>query len=277
MVAERLWPSSNKGLDLLEKLLFANAFQLILSFGYIFYNNILTRQLIADEWTRFLRPEGKRSLRVSSPVGMQRSSYMLSLPMTYSVPLLVSFMVLHYLISQSIFIAQADAFQPGPATSSIPDFNKSEVGYSVLGIIISLSLWIFLVAALLINSAARYYRDVPASFPAMATSSLALSAVCQLPRDDNEAYLFELRLGVVRDEDGIPHASGRLTFSTSIYAQKPEAGVVYRQPLLNTRKPSKMGEMKIATTWTDYFGRLGGIWKRMRLPILSSEEEFKVL
>src|SRR3569833_2452331 len=62
MVADRLWPSSNKEIDLLEKLLFANAFQLILSFVYIFYINFLSRQLIADEWTRFLRPEKNMSL-----------------------------------------------------------------------------------------------------------------------------------------------------------------------------------------------------------------------
>ncbi len=83
MVAENAWPSSSKGADLLQKVLAANAFQLLLSFGYILYNSILTKQLIADEWIRFLRPEGKKALRVSSPVGMQRSSYTLSLPMSY--------------------------------------------------------------------------------------------------------------------------------------------------------------------------------------------------
>src|SRR5437764_175972 len=72
--------SSRNELDLMKKLLAANAYQLFVSFLYMFHNNILTRQLVADEWTRFLRPEGKKPLRVSSPVGMQRSSYMLSLP-----------------------------------------------------------------------------------------------------------------------------------------------------------------------------------------------------
>ena len=248
MIARDVWPSSiSAGLDLLLKLLAANGFQLILSFAYIFYNNILTRQLVADELIRFLQPEGKKPLRVSSPVGMQRSSYMLSLPMTYSVPLMISFIVLHYLISQSIFLAQANAFGPGPEILSIPDYNQPGVGYSVLGVIVSLSLWGLLMIALLINAAARHYKDVPAYFPAIATSSLALCAACQPPEDDNEAYLFELRLGVVRDNecDG-PRAQGRLTFSTSIDIQKPESGVIYRQPFL-TPKESKKRREKISS------------------------------
>lgn len=68
----------------------ANSFQILVSFLYLFYNNILTRQLVADEWTRFLRPNGKKALRVSSPKAVQRSSYSLSLPLKYSIPLMVA-------------------------------------------------------------------------------------------------------------------------------------------------------------------------------------------
>lgn len=55
LVTENMWIFSNHGLDYLEKVLVANGFQIILSFLYLFYNNILTRQLVADEWVRFLR------------------------------------------------------------------------------------------------------------------------------------------------------------------------------------------------------------------------------
>jgi hypothetical protein len=228
--------TTSQGLDLLQMLLVANGYQLLVSFTYIFYNNILTRQLVADEWTRFLRQEGKKPLRVSSPEGMQRSSYTLSLPMTYSVPLMILFILLHYLISQSIFLVQADAFGPGPEIYRIPTFNRSDVGFSVLGIILSISLGVFLVTALLINAVRRHYRDVPTYFPAMGTSSLALSAACHPPKGDKEAYLFELRLGIVKDKYNDPQALGRLTFSTSINIQKPEEGMVYRQPAITPQE-----------------------------------------
>lgn len=62
------------------RLLKANWLQVMVSFLYLFYNNILTRQLVTDELLRYLREDGKKPLRVSSPVGMQRSTYFLSLP-----------------------------------------------------------------------------------------------------------------------------------------------------------------------------------------------------
>lgn len=262
LVEYTLWTSNSKEFDLLKKLLAANGYQLFVSFLYIFYNNILTRQLVADEWTRFLLC--KKPLRVSSPVGMQRSSYMLSLPMTYSVPLIISFILLHYLISQSIFLVQADAFGPGPEIYRIPTYDRSDVGYSVLGIIFSISLGTLLVAALLINAVRRHYREVPTDFPAMGTSSLAISAACQPPKDDNEAYLFELRLGIVKDEEyNTPQVLGRLTFSTSIYMQAPEDGVVYRQPAMTLQEPSMTIARKLWTLWAKCFGAgVGRFWKR---------------
>lgn len=59
-----LWIFSNRWVDYLEKVLVANGFQIILSFLYLFYNNILTRQLIADEWIRFLKYENPNCICV---------------------------------------------------------------------------------------------------------------------------------------------------------------------------------------------------------------------
>jgi len=70
--------------------IFANIFLLMIRIIYLLYNNCLTRQVLADQWERFmitprLSPHEKlilnrKPLRVSLPVGLQRSSYMLSLP-----------------------------------------------------------------------------------------------------------------------------------------------------------------------------------------------------
>jgi hypothetical protein len=275
LVTNALWTSRSKEFDLLEKLLAANGYQLLVSFLYIFYNNILTRQLVADEWTRFLRPRDKKSLRVSAPVGMQQSSYILSLPMTYSVPLMISFILLHYLISQSIFLVQADAFGPGPETYRIPTYDRSDVGFSALGIIFSISLGILKVAALLINAIRRQYRDVPIGFPAMGTSSLAISAACQRPKDDNEAHLFELRLGIVEDKEyNSPQALGRLTFSTSIYIREPEAGVVYRQPAMSPQESSITMTRKLWKLSIKCFrAGVGWFWKHANPSAMSKRKQ----
>ncbi|KAG7410340.1 hypothetical protein Forpi1262_v017250 [Fusarium oxysporum f. sp. raphani] len=52
---------------LLANILIANSPQVMVSFLYIFYNSILTRQLVADEFVRFLREDVKKALRVSFP------------------------------------------------------------------------------------------------------------------------------------------------------------------------------------------------------------------
>lgn len=260
LMTENLWIFSNHGLDYLEKVLVANGFQIILSFLYLFYNNILTRQLVADEWIRFLkykypksigpvlkdpdidteccRKEGKKPLRVSSPVGMQRSSYTLSLPMKYSIPLMLGMISLHWLISESLFLVRIQAFGPGPDIYRIPDLDKSEVGYSILGIILAITVGSGMVVALLVNSAVRNYENAPAGFLSMATSSAAISAACRPPEEDKEAHLFEVRLGVIKrgTRDSGPE-TGQITFSTHIHLEEPQSGTVYLQPFAPPSTP----------------------------------------
>ena len=82
----------------------------------------------------------------------------------------------------------------------------------------------------------------------MRTSSLAISGAYQPPEDDKKAYTFELRLGIVNDEEyNTPQALDRLTFSTSIYIQEPKAGTVYRQPTMTSQEPSMTMARKLLT------------------------------
>jgi hypothetical protein len=75
----------------------------------------------------------------------------------------------------------------------------------------------FLVLALLINSFARKYPTAPCEFPAMAVNSAAISAVCHPPKDDDEAHLFPVSLGIIANEKTeAMNVNGRLTFSTFI-------------------------------------------------------------
>lgn len=96
--------------------IYVNIFQIIVSGLYLLCNNIVSVILMASEWNSYRSQ--RRSLRVSCPRGYQRSSYFLSLPYRYSVPLMVASSVLHWLVSQSIFVIQTIAYET-------PDFDRA--------------------------------------------------------------------------------------------------------------------------------------------------------
>jgi hypothetical protein len=74
-----------------------------LSVAYLAYNGLFTRMLSEREWSHLsLRFQ---PLRVSRPRGLQKASYRLQLPMRWSVPLMVTSGVLHWLISNCIYVS----------------------------------------------------------------------------------------------------------------------------------------------------------------------------
>ncbi|KAK8102321.1 hypothetical protein PG984_015467 [Apiospora sp. TS-2023a] len=215
----------------LGNVLVANSPQLLMSVLYLFYNSILTRQLIADEWLRFLKKSGKKTLRVSSPIGMQRSSYFLSLPLKYSIPLLASTTTLHWLISQSMFLVQSSGFGPGEGGGRLPEYDNTLRGYSALGSLLAIMLAIVLIFAIGINAALRSYKDVPPGFVRMGHNSSALKALCRRPIGDGDAHLFPISLGMVETQE--PGCQGRMAFTTDIRLnQDPDPEKTYLLPVL---------------------------------------------
>ncbi|KAJ5187701.1 hypothetical protein N7449_010695 [Penicillium cf. viridicatum] len=183
--------NSEKGdYSLITCVFLANIVQLLVSFLYLLYNNILTRQLVADQWVRFLRPDGKKPLRVSLPSGMQRSSYILSLPLTYSITLMIIMIVLHWLVSQSLFVVQTIGFDTAGELVHFSSFNGSAVGYSPLGIVLATACGVIMILGLLINSLVRRHENVPAEFPTWGSSSAHIEVMCQRPDQDIDAHLF---------------------------------------------------------------------------------------
>jgi hypothetical protein len=211
--------------------LFANIFQVLVSFEYLFYNNILTCQVVGDEFLRFFTE--RKALRVSSPTNaMQRSSYFLSLPWKYAGPQMLAFVVLHWLVSQSVFTVQTTCYGPGPGGKRIPSGDASRVGFSVLGILITTLLGILMVWLLALNSL-RQYPNAPHDFPRMAVNSAAIHANCRKPAEDHDAHLCPLRLGVVqRDVSLLSGCEGRVTFSTDAGIEKPVLGAWYEMASL---------------------------------------------
>ncbi|KAJ0108093.1 hypothetical protein J7T55_007212 [Diaporthe amygdali] len=76
--------------------------QLILSCAYFTYNALYTRLLTESEWQSFSM--SYRPLRVTHPQGEQWSTFRLQLPYRYSIPLLITSILLHWITSNAIFL-----------------------------------------------------------------------------------------------------------------------------------------------------------------------------
>ena len=80
-----------------------NTPQILISLFYLTYNQLLTRLVLAREWARFA--SGKpQPLRVTYPRGSQVSTYFLSLPLRYSIPLLITSIITHWLVSRTVYV-----------------------------------------------------------------------------------------------------------------------------------------------------------------------------
>lgn len=76
----------------------------------------------------------RKTLRVSAPEGIQRSSYFVSMPWKYGIPLISAMSVLHWLISQSIFVYAAEVYKAdGTLDDNIPFVTGA--GFSIEPII----------------------------------------------------------------------------------------------------------------------------------------------
>ena len=210
-------PSENGSRPLLSMVLIANSPQLLLTFLYFLYNSIYTSMFAAFEWSRFALH--KKALRVSSPKGSQRSTYWPQLPWTYSLPLTVASAVLHWLVSQSIFLVKIDTFNPRHELT--PRQNISTCGYSPYALIITIIVaGIMLIALILVG-----LRRLDTKMPSAGSNSLAISAACHRPIGDNDADIMPVRWGAISHEtvDGPGHCC-----ITSFDVEDPIEGQRYK-------------------------------------------------
>jgi len=83
--------------------------------------------LVAEEWNGYASE--RKTLRVSHPEGIQRSSYFISMPFKYGIVLIGLITTLHWLISQSIFLVSTTALWPSNTEDVSSSFEV--VGYSI--------------------------------------------------------------------------------------------------------------------------------------------------
>lgn len=214
--------------SILTTSLLVNLPQVVSSSLYFIYNSIYTSMASAYEWS--LRAHVQKSLRVTSPSGLQRSTYWLQLPWKFSFPLLCASALLHWLISQSIFLvnvriqAATHQYLPGP-DAYFPDANEdgyiTGIGYSPLPIICATVLGFLMFISLF---GVGCFKLKP-GIPAVGSNSLGISAACHPPDEDNDAALKPVLWGATRHQDD-NLTPGHCSFS-SLEVDKPRAGDIY--------------------------------------------------
>ena len=177
---------------MIATVLIANSPQILLSFLYFSYNGVFTCMLLAEEWSAY--GTNKRFLRVTSPTGGQRSTYFLQLPYRYSVPLLIGSSILHWLVSQSIFLARLNTVDS--AGVEVPEAEISTCGYSPMAIIFVIILGSFIV----LLGICFGFRKSRGGMPLAGSCSAAISAACHPPEADANASLKRVMWGVVADD-----------------------------------------------------------------------------
>ncbi|KAJ5466520.1 hypothetical protein N7530_010307 [Penicillium desertorum] len=206
-------------MNVLHGFLIGNTPQLVVSYVYLALNNLMSTMLAMAEWCKYATG-GQKGLRVSSPVSntAQRSTYFLSVPFKWAIPLTVALTILHWLVSQFIFFAKIDIYylMPGLATKIHP------LGYlyqsPLAGVLAGSVGGALLIALILAALVAKY----PANIPLSGCCSASIAAACHPSRvllgDGTPVRQFEpnlshrkLKWGVVEkpDEgaDGIGHGT----------------------------------------------------------------------
>lgn len=196
--------------------LVANLPQLIVSFLYFAYNGVFSRMLMAVEWSRFAK--SYTPLRVSFPVGEQRSTYRLQLPYRYGVPLMLLITTIHFLVSESLFLVRIRVYDF--TGSEIPLSSFTTCGYSLFALLCTMVLG---VIALLILGGFGVFCRIEEGMPLVDGCSAVISAACH-PHSDESLVASELplRWGVVSGDGEIGHCC----FSSQTVSP-PENGRLY--------------------------------------------------
>ncbi|KAF5001395.1 hypothetical protein FDECE_10958 [Fusarium decemcellulare] len=172
--------------------LISNLPQLIVSLLYTAVNGMWTAMLVGSEWNGY--GIHRKGLRTTSPVGKQRGSYWLSLPL-------------------SIFFVRLLVNEHGKIREMI-----TTSGYSPIAIIFSI-LCGFSIIMVTVGLSLRRFKT---AIPQVGTCSAVVGAACHRPEGDDDAALKQVQWGVVSGKDGDDYCC-----ITSWEVKEPQAGKSY--------------------------------------------------
>jgi hypothetical protein len=182
-------------LSLIQNVLIANVFQLPLSLAYITFNGLFTCILLSREFASYAHK--RHGLRVTNASGKyQRSSYWLTVPYRFSIPLVVLSALLHWMQSQTIVLVEVNVLEPNGTFTD--DDAVHSLGYSTLALLITLIIWTVMICSLLALGWTTYFPGAPL----VESSSLAISAACHTPSGDFSEPNQLLKYGVIGKSSG---------------------------------------------------------------------------
>ncbi|KAJ5894097.1 hypothetical protein N7495_005788 [Penicillium taxi] len=160
---------------MLQSVVLANVPQLVVTMCYYCYNAVLTSMLAATEYSTY--GIERKALRVTWPIkeSQQRSTYYLSIPYRYGVPVLFLYMTLHWTISQSIFYLAIDFYEVGKES------KDGRLGFSPIFILLSILVGAVMILTLCILAFKRLKSNVPLA----GSCSAAISAACHAPTQED--------------------------------------------------------------------------------------------
>jgi hypothetical protein len=200
-----------------QAVIVSNLPQLALSIAYMLYNNLLTIMLGYREWSAYADATAPKPLRVSRPVGQQRSTYFLQVPYRFGLPLLASSTILHWLVSQSLFFLRVDMYYRGVEQV---DKKFTALGFSPVAILCALLVGI----AVLLGAVGVGLMPARSIMPVVTPNSFAIAASCHSPEGDADAALQPVQWG--ETEASAQKEIGHISF-TSLPVLKPTPGRLY--------------------------------------------------
>lgn len=115
------------------------------------------------------------------PKGSQHLTYYLSLPYRYSIPLLITHAVLHWLVSQSLFYVEILPYDI--SGNPLAEYQIINCGYSPIAIICAIVFGSVMVCTILGLGLKRFKTNMPLA----ASCSMTISAACHPPPGDDHA------------------------------------------------------------------------------------------
>ena len=161
--------------------------------------------LLTEEWCGYaLKP---KPLRVSSAQGVQRGTYRLQLPYKYGIPLLICSGMLHWLVSQSIFLVRIDVRDSMGA--EIPLKSLSACGYSPIAIMFAIALGLMVVIVGIVTG----FRKHKAAVPLAGSCSAVISAACHPPQGSIDTKLSSVKWTLIKGGSNDTDAAGLRHYS----------------------------------------------------------------
>lgn len=204
--------------NLIKCVLIGNSPQIAISALYLFYNNIFTCMLRNAETTTYGTYAGGKHLRTSFPQHEQRAAHFLQIPWRYAIPLMSAYALLHFFISQALFIVINDPYDA--AGNLFADLSITQLMWSPEALMVSL-MWLTVLLVVLYGFGLR--RLDTRGMPLLGSCSVAISAACHSPLTSHKDAGMKVQYGEI---GSVGMGRVRAGFGTNVRLPL-QSGIVY--------------------------------------------------